>query len=231
MLRFHPSRFGWILVLTLGLWAVAVQAQEFRYRYVSLSQVELPPGFSSFFPSRSTTVVGFTALSTTTCVVSPCRRLRRRGRDRPPARVPCRLCGQRRRHHRGQCAARSRRTSSSKPPGSRRSGGTHPAPARGVHERRHRAERFGHGPGDLVRCLRPADLRALPERSGDPARLRADCHETVRFPSASTIKESSLGRTLDLPSIGDRGFRFDPRTGETSCSTPSRGAARLGLGH
>jgi hypothetical protein len=36
MLRFHPSRFGWILALTLGFWAVVVQAQEFHYRYVSL---------------------------------------------------------------------------------------------------------------------------------------------------------------------------------------------------
>jgi hypothetical protein len=37
-------------VLTLGLWAVVAQAQEFRYRYVSLNQVELPPGFSFFDP-------------------------------------------------------------------------------------------------------------------------------------------------------------------------------------
>jgi hypothetical protein len=50
MLRFHPSRFGWILVLTLGSWAVAAQAQEFRYHYVSLlNQVELPPGFTAGF--------------------------------------------------------------------------------------------------------------------------------------------------------------------------------------
>jgi hypothetical protein len=50
MLRFHLSRFGWILVLTLGLSAVAAQAQQFRYRYVSLDQVELPAGFTLFDP-------------------------------------------------------------------------------------------------------------------------------------------------------------------------------------
>ena len=52
MLRFHPRRFGWVLALTLGLGAVAAQAQEFRYHYVSLrrSQVELPPGFIGFSP-------------------------------------------------------------------------------------------------------------------------------------------------------------------------------------
>jgi hypothetical protein len=50
MLRFHPRRFGWLLVLALGLWAVMAQAQEFRYRYVSLRQVELPTGFRLFDP-------------------------------------------------------------------------------------------------------------------------------------------------------------------------------------
>lgn len=42
---------GWILALTLGFWALVVQAQEFRYRYVSLDQLELPHGFTSFFPA------------------------------------------------------------------------------------------------------------------------------------------------------------------------------------
>jgi hypothetical protein len=51
MLRFHPSRFGWILALTLGFWAVVVQAQEFHYRYVSLDQLELPSGFTFFSPA------------------------------------------------------------------------------------------------------------------------------------------------------------------------------------
>lgn len=50
MFCFHPRRFGWILVLTLGLVAVAAQAKEFRYHYVSLDQVELPPGFLFFDP-------------------------------------------------------------------------------------------------------------------------------------------------------------------------------------
>jgi hypothetical protein len=41
----HPSRFGWLLVLTIGLWAATGQAQEFRYHYVSLDQLALPTGF------------------------------------------------------------------------------------------------------------------------------------------------------------------------------------------
>jgi hypothetical protein len=49
MLYFHPRRFGWVLVLALGLWVVTVQAQAFRYRYVSFDQVELPSEFTSFF--------------------------------------------------------------------------------------------------------------------------------------------------------------------------------------
>jgi hypothetical protein len=48
MLRFHASRFGWILVLTLGLWAVVAQADEFRYHYISLTEVPLPAGFVEF---------------------------------------------------------------------------------------------------------------------------------------------------------------------------------------
>jgi hypothetical protein len=50
MLRFNSSRFGWILVLTLGLLAVVAQAREYRYRHVSLDQVELPSGFNFFDP-------------------------------------------------------------------------------------------------------------------------------------------------------------------------------------
>jgi hypothetical protein len=48
MLYFHPRRFGWVLVLVLGLWVVTVQAQAFRYRCVSLDQVEPPSGFTFF---------------------------------------------------------------------------------------------------------------------------------------------------------------------------------------
>lgn len=50
MTRFRPSRFSWILGLTLGFWVIAAQADEFRYHYVSLDQVELPPGFVGFDP-------------------------------------------------------------------------------------------------------------------------------------------------------------------------------------
>ena len=50
MTHFHPSRFGWLLVLILGLWAVAAQTQEFRYHYVSLDQAELPEGVLFFDP-------------------------------------------------------------------------------------------------------------------------------------------------------------------------------------
>jgi hypothetical protein len=51
MSRFHPRGFGWVLALALGSWAVAAQAQEFRYRYVPLDRVELPPGFDFFDPA------------------------------------------------------------------------------------------------------------------------------------------------------------------------------------
>jgi hypothetical protein len=51
MLRFHLNLFSWVLVLTLGLWAVAGQAQEFRYSYVSLDQIALPSPFTSFIPT------------------------------------------------------------------------------------------------------------------------------------------------------------------------------------
>jgi hypothetical protein len=49
MLHLPSSRwFSWVLALAFGLWAVAAQAHEFRYRYVPLDQVELPPGFIFF---------------------------------------------------------------------------------------------------------------------------------------------------------------------------------------
>jgi hypothetical protein len=51
MIRVHSSRFGWILALTFGLWAVLAQGEAFRYRYVSFDQVELPSGFTVFFPA------------------------------------------------------------------------------------------------------------------------------------------------------------------------------------
>lgn len=56
MLRSYANRFGWLLVLTLGLWVPTAQAEEHRdreehrYRYVSLDQIELPSGFLFFDP-------------------------------------------------------------------------------------------------------------------------------------------------------------------------------------
>lgn len=50
MLFFHPRRFVWVLTLLLGFWIVAAQAEEFRYRYVSLFD-KAPPEFVGFFPS------------------------------------------------------------------------------------------------------------------------------------------------------------------------------------
>lgn len=44
-----PSLIGWFLALTLGLFAVMAQAEEFRYRYVSLDD-KAPPGFAGFAP-------------------------------------------------------------------------------------------------------------------------------------------------------------------------------------
>src|SRR5207249_8605874 len=51
MSRFHPSRFVWVLALTLGLWALVAQAREHRYHYVSLDQAPLPSGFTFFLPA------------------------------------------------------------------------------------------------------------------------------------------------------------------------------------
>jgi hypothetical protein len=51
MAFFQFYRFGFLLALLLSLWTVAGHAQEPRYRYVSLDQVVLPPGFTSFSPS------------------------------------------------------------------------------------------------------------------------------------------------------------------------------------
>jgi len=50
MSRSSTRRFGWVLVAALGLWAAAAPAQELRYRYVSLDEIELPPGFLFFDP-------------------------------------------------------------------------------------------------------------------------------------------------------------------------------------
>jgi len=75
MLRFHTSRCGWILVLTLGLWAVVAQSQELRYRYVSLAQVELPSGFLFWFPvaiDDRGRIYGFAL----TCATATCDSLR-----------------------------------------------------------------------------------------------------------------------------------------------------------
>jgi hypothetical protein len=51
MLRFHPRRFRWALALTLGLWAVVAQAREYRYHYISLTEVQIPSGFTRFNPT------------------------------------------------------------------------------------------------------------------------------------------------------------------------------------
>jgi hypothetical protein len=48
---FPMCRFGWMLALIFGFSAVGAHAQEARYRYVSLDQIALPTGFTSFFPS------------------------------------------------------------------------------------------------------------------------------------------------------------------------------------
>jgi hypothetical protein len=46
----RANLLGWILLLTAGLWAAAAQAQEFRYRYVSLDNIEPPAPYTVFFP-------------------------------------------------------------------------------------------------------------------------------------------------------------------------------------
>ena len=73
------SRFGWLLALTVGFWAVLVQAQELRYHYVALDQAPLPAGFVFFGPEASTKAGAFTAKRTTTRPFSPMSRYTRTG--------------------------------------------------------------------------------------------------------------------------------------------------------
>jgi hypothetical protein len=47
----HPRGLSWFLALTLGLWVMMAEADEFHYRYISFSQVELTPEFTSFGPA------------------------------------------------------------------------------------------------------------------------------------------------------------------------------------
>ena len=71
MTHLRPSRFAWLLVLTLGLWAVAAQAKEFRYHFVSL-EVELPEGVLFFDPKAINNrgrIYGDAYECTTTCDV------------------------------------------------------------------------------------------------------------------------------------------------------------------
>jgi len=51
MMNLRPRRFAWVLMLTLGWWAAAAQADEFRYHYISLNKVPLPAGFILFEPT------------------------------------------------------------------------------------------------------------------------------------------------------------------------------------
>jgi hypothetical protein len=50
MLRIQPSRFAVVLALAIGLCAPAAQAKEYRYRYIDLDQATLPDGFLFFDP-------------------------------------------------------------------------------------------------------------------------------------------------------------------------------------
>jgi hypothetical protein len=47
----QPKRFSWVLLLLLGLWTVTMLASAeamFRYRYITLNDSLLPPGFFFF---------------------------------------------------------------------------------------------------------------------------------------------------------------------------------------
>src|SRR6185503_17328076 len=46
-----PTRIGWALAIILGLSATAARADEFRYHYVSFTEVALPSGFVEFIPT------------------------------------------------------------------------------------------------------------------------------------------------------------------------------------
>ena len=53
LVRCYPLQWvSWFLtlMLALGLWTVVAQAQEYRYHYISLTEVQLPSGFGKFNP-------------------------------------------------------------------------------------------------------------------------------------------------------------------------------------
>lgn len=50
MLRFHPRRFAWLVALVIGLWTAVAQAGDHHYHYISLRAAELPSGFVAFVP-------------------------------------------------------------------------------------------------------------------------------------------------------------------------------------
>ena len=53
-LRFNSTQLpSWVMALTLSLWAIIGQAQDYRYHFISFSADLLPPGFVDyFFPVR-----------------------------------------------------------------------------------------------------------------------------------------------------------------------------------
>jgi hypothetical protein len=51
LLQIHPVRVGCALAIALGLWAADARANDFRYHYVSFTDIELPPGFVVFIPT------------------------------------------------------------------------------------------------------------------------------------------------------------------------------------
>lgn len=51
MERIHSRWFGLFLAAAAGLWTAAAQAEEIRYHYVDFDQVEVPPGYTRFGPS------------------------------------------------------------------------------------------------------------------------------------------------------------------------------------
>ena len=155
-------RFGWLLALTVGFWAVLVQAEELRYHYVALDQAPLPARFVLFGPEAINQSGRVYGEAYETCFSPPCRGIPERGRDSPPAQSGQRHPnGQRGGDHRRRCADRSGELLHSSCFVPRLTGGVHRAPAGRGHKLHDRVKRLRHGASGLVQHQLGRDPRDL----------------------------------------------------------------------
>ena len=241
MARSLPRSFGWALALalTLGSWSPAAHAGEhrLRYRYISFEDAEIPPGFSGFglglvfvpgFPGAlngSDQVAGAVSDDSGEPHVAVYEHGIVEG---PPARPPVeRERDQRGRHGRWLCAEPCDRQSTG---GAllRRSRAVHPHATRGDLQLRRRAERRGHCADGLVHRLQRhahRDARGLREGSGDAALFRRGHHASVGgYTSIYLYDRGEIAGTTGVNIVDDAlGFRFDPRTHDTTLLYPIDG--------